>query len=70
MSGYPNLRTNLEFSSKRKWLGNPVIKLFGNLSKHNIPKLQQRCLKGKRNAKKSKNFPMGDPSPLILAEPR
>ena len=70
MGGCQNLRTNLKFTSKREWLSDPVMKLFGNLSKHSIPKLQRRSLKGKRNAKKVKSFPMSDPFPLILANTR
>ena len=70
MCGCQNFGTNLELTSKRKRLGNPVIKLCGDLSQHSIPKLQRRRLEGKRNAKKSKDFTMSDPFPLKLAEPR
>jgi hypothetical protein len=70
MSGSQDLRKNLKFTSKRKWLSDPIIMFFANLCKHNIPKLHRRSLEGKRNAKKEKKFPMSNPFPLKLAKPR
>lgn len=70
MSGSQNLRTNLEFTSKRKWLGDLVVEIFANLGKHNILKLHRRGLEGKGNAKKVKYFPVSNPFPLELVEPR
>ena len=68
MRGCQNFGTNLELTSKRKWLGNPVVEFFGDLGQHSIPKFQRRRLEGKRDAKKSKDFTMGNPFPLKLAE--